>query len=55
MLGIEEKKNFLEKKIMKKIIEQQLKTTFIGIHKFYTSYDSYTFKQNEFLMDRPIH
>ena len=28
--------------------------TFNGIHKIYTNYGSYTFKQNEVLMDKPI-
>ena len=38
-----------------KIIKQQSKLTFNGIHKWYESGDSYTFKQNEFLMDKPIY
>ena len=29
--------------------------TFNGIHKSYENYDSYTFKQNELLMDEPIY
>ena len=29
--------------------------TFNGIHKSYENYDSYTFKQNEVLMDKPIY
>ena len=29
--------------------------TFNGTHKSYENYDSYTFKQNEFLMDKPIY
>ena len=29
--------------------------TFNGIHKSYGNYDSYTFKQNEVLMDKPIY
>ena len=29
--------------------------TFSGIHKSYTNYDSYTFKQIEVLMNKPIH
>ena len=29
--------------------------TFSGIHKSYENYDSYTFKQNEVLMDKPIY
>ena len=29
--------------------------TFKGIHKSYGNFDSYTFKQNEVLMDKPIY
>ena len=36
-----------------KIIKQQSKLTFNGIHKSYENYDSYTFKQIEVLMDKP--
>ena len=35
------------------LIKQQPKVNFDGIHKSYTNYDSYTFKQNEVLMDKP--
>ena len=35
----------------RKIIEHQSKLTFNGIHKSYANCDSYTFKQNEVLMD----
>ena len=38
-----------------KIMKQQSKLTFNGIHKSYENYDSYTFKQNEVLMDKPIY
>ena len=38
-----------------KIIKHQSKLTFNGIHKLYTNYNSYTFKQNEVLMDQPIY
>ena len=38
-----------------KIIKQQSKLTFNGIHKPYTNYDSSTFKQIEVLMDKPIY
>ena len=38
-----------------KIIKQQSKLTFNGIHKSYENFDSYTFKQNEGLMDKPIY
>ena len=37
-----------------KIIKQQLKLTFNGIHKSYENCDSYTFSQNQVLMDKPI-
>ena len=37
------------------IIKQQSKLTFNGIHKSYTNYRSYTFKQNEAAMDKPIY
>ena len=35
-------------------IKQQSKLTFNGIHKSYENSDSYKFKQNEVLMDKPI-
>ena len=38
-----------------KTIKQQSKLTFNGIHKSYENFDSYTFKQNEILMDKPIY
>ena len=38
-----------------KIIKQQSKLTFNGIHMTYGNYDSYTFEQNEVLMDQPIY
>ena len=38
-----------------KIIKQQPKLYLSGIHKSYENYDSYTFKQNEVLMDKPIY
>ena len=38
-----------------KIIEQFSKPTFNRIHQSYTNYDSYTFKQNEVLLDEPIY
>ena len=37
-----------------KIIKQQSKLTFNDIQKCYTIYDSYAFKQNEVLMEKPI-
>ena len=44
------KVEFIEKDDTDKIIKQQSKLTFNGIHKSYENYDSYTFKQNEVLM-----
>ena len=46
---------FIKKDDEQKIIKQQSKLTFNGIHNSYTNYDSYTFKQNEILMDKPIY
>ena len=39
----------------KKIIKYQSKMTFKGIHKSYENFDSYVFKKNEVLMDKPIY
>ena len=39
----------------KEIVKQQSKLTFNGIHKSYEKCDSYTFKQSEVLMDKPIY
>ena len=46
---------FIKKDNYKKIIEYQSKLTFNGIHKSYENCDSYTIKQNEVLMDKPIY
>ena len=46
---------FPEKDIYKKIIKQQSKLTFNGIHESYENCDSYTFEQNEVLLDKPIY
>ena len=58
---------FLEKKINrldleiikkddnKKFIKRQSKLTFNAIHKPYENYDSYTFKQNEVVMDKTLY
>ena len=46
---------FAKKDEYREIIKQQSKLTFNGIHKSYEKCDSYTFKQNEVLMDKPIH
>ena len=56
---MENVRNRLKIKFVKKydhteIIKQQSKLTFNGIHKSYENCDSYTFKQNEVLMDKPI-
>ena len=45
---------FIKKDDYREIIKQQSKLTFSGIHKSYENCDSYTFKQNEVLMDKPI-
>ena len=49
------KVKFIKKDDFHKIIEQQSKLTFIGIHKSYEDCDSYTFKQNEVFMNKPIY
>ena len=49
------KVEFIRKDDTDKTIKQQSKMTFNGIHKSYEIYDSYTFKQNEVLMDKPIY
>ena len=46
---------FIKKDDHKEIIKQQSKLTFNGIHKSYDNCDSYSFKQNEVLMDKPIY
>ena len=38
----------------KKIIKQQSKLRFNGIHKSYKDCDSYLFRKNEILMDKPF-
>ena len=49
------KLEFIKKDDTDKIIKQQSKLTFNGIHKSYENYDSYTFKQNEVLIDKPVY
>ena len=49
------KVEFIKKDDTDKINKQQSILTFNGIHKSYENYDSYTFKQNEVLMDKPIY
>ena len=46
---------FVKKDDYREIAKQQFKTTFNGIHKSYENCDSYTFKQNEVLMNKPIY
>ena len=48
------KKEFIKKDDTVKFIKQQSKLTFNGVHKSYETYDSYTFKQNEVLMDKLV-
>ena len=49
------KKKFVKKDDHREIIKQQSKLTFNGIQKSYENCDSYTFKQKEVLMDKPIY
>ena len=46
---------FIKKDDHREIIKQQSKLTFNGIQKSYESCDSYTFKQTEVLIDKPIY
>ena len=46
---------FIKKDNYRKIKQYQSKLTFNGIHKSYENCDSYTIKQNEVLMDKPIY
>ena len=46
---------FIKKDNYREIIKQQPKLTFNGIHKSYENCDSYTHKQNEVLMDKPLY
>ena len=46
---------FTKKNDFREITKQQSKLTFNGIHKPYENCDSYTHKQNEVLMDKPIY
>ena len=38
-----------------RIIKQQSKLTFNGLHENSTIYDSYTFRPNQVFMDKPIY
>ena len=46
---------FIKRDEYRGIIKQQSKLTFNGIYKSYENCDSYTFKQNEVLMEKPIY
>ena len=46
---------FIKKNEEEKMVKWQSKLTFNGIHKCYEKYDSFTFKMNEVLMDKPIY
>ena len=46
--------NLLKKDEFKKIMKQQSKLTFNGIHKSYEDCDGNVFRKNEVVMDRPI-
>ena len=46
---------FVKKDDYRKIIKQQFKLTFNGIHKSYQNCDSYTFRENEVKLDKPIY
>ena len=45
---------FIKKDEEEKMVKCQCKLTFSGILKSYEKYNSFTFKQNEVLMDKPI-
>ena len=47
--------NFFKKDEYKKIIKHQSKLTFNGIHKSYENCDSYVFRKNKVLMDKPTY
>ena len=44
----------IKKDDVKKLINQQSKLTFNGIHKSYENCDGFTFKQNQVVMDKAI-
>ena len=47
--------NIVRKDNYREIVKQQSKLTFNGIHESYENCDSYTFKQNEVLTEKPIY
>ena len=54
-VGNRYKIKFIKKDDTDEVIKQQSKLTFNGFHISYEIYDSYTFKLNEILMDKPIY
>ena len=46
---------FVKKDDYREIIKQQSKLTFNGIHNSYENCDSYTFRESEFKLDKPIY
>ena len=46
---------FVKKDDYRERTKQQSKLTFCGVHKSYENYYSYTIKQNEILMNKPIY
>ena len=44
---------FIKKDDCEELTKEISKLTFNGIHKSFEKFDSYTFKQNEVLMDKP--
>ena len=49
------KAKFIKKDDTDEIIKQPFILIFNGIYRSLEIYDSYTFKQNEFLLDKPIY
>ena len=47
--------DFIKKDEIDKFIKRQSKLTFNGIYESYENCDNYTFKRNEFHMDKPIY
>ena len=45
----------IRKHVNERIFKQQSKLIFNGIHKSYTNYDSYTFKQKVVLLEKPLY
>ena len=49
------KVDFIKKDDTDRVKRQQSKLTFNGFHESLENYDSYTFRQNEVLMEKPIY